>query len=165
MRNFLLPFLLLLSPVAFSQHVTGILVRHDTTLLVPSECKWIIKSAGSQTDKSVSFIILQAIEKGKIKAVDPLTNKVIPGNKIYTWHMPTNTSMVYDSLGNSTYKTVQSVRKADDIIMIRMYQDWYFNEATGKLYAVPRGSELMEEVRSPATGEFIGYRVLCWIDQ
>ncbi|HUP12935.1 MAG TPA: hypothetical protein VM187_12000, partial [Niastella sp.] len=64
MKTFLLPLLLLLSPGAFSQHVPGILVRHDTTILTPSESKWIIRSATSRTGKPVSLIILQAIEKG-----------------------------------------------------------------------------------------------------
>ena len=165
MRSYLLPVLLLLSPSVFSQRAEGILVRHDTTLLKPAECKWIIKSSTSPRGKSLSLIILQAIEKGKIKAVDPATNKVIPGNKIYTWHIPVDTVMEYGATGNNSYKIVQRLRSPDDITLIRMYQDWYMDVATGKLYPMATGSELMEEVRSSATGEFMGYRVLCRINQ
>ena len=146
----------------------GILVRHDTTLLKASECEWIIKSLTknnpaltSEIGKSVPLIILQAIAKGRLKAIDRETNKQIPGKQIYTWRLATDTMLVYDDAGNATYKTVQRQRSSDNIPMIRIYQDWYFDVSTGKFQSVIKWIELMEEVHTNSTGIFIGYIPLC----
>ena len=147
-----------------------ILVRHDTTLLKAAECEWIIKSLvknnpalTSEIGKSVSLIILQAIAKGKLKAIDPETNKQIPGKQIYTWHLATDTMLVYDDAGKEMYKAVQQQRNQADIPLIRIYQDWYFDVSRGKLQSVIKWIELMEEIHTNSTGMFIGYTPLCRI--
>lgn len=157
---------------SFSQNSNSniILVRHDTTLLKATECEWIVKSLTknnpeltSEIGKSVPLIILQAIAKGKLKAIDRETNKQIPGKQIYTWHLAADTMVVYDDAGNATYKAIQRQRNSDDIAMVRVYQDWYFDVSTGKLQSVIKWIELMEEVHSNSTGIFIGYIPLCRI--
>ena len=163
-------FLCTLSSFSQNGNSNGILVRHDTTLLKAEECEWIIKSLvknnpelTSEIGKSVPQIILQAIEKGKLKAIDAETNKQITGKQIYTWRIATDTILVYDDAGKETYKAVQRQRNPDDIPLIRIYQDWYFNVSTGKLQSVIKWIELMEEVHSNSTGIFIGYTPLCRI--
>jgi hypothetical protein len=96
-----------LSTVAQNNNTGSILVRHDTTLLKADECEWIIKSLikndpalTSEIGKEVSLIIMQAIEKGKLKAIDPETNKPIPAKEIFTWKMATDTALIYDTDGN-----------------------------------------------------------------
>ena len=147
-----------------------ILVRHDTTILIAAECEWIIKSLTKndpaftpELGKPVSLIILQAIEKGKLKAIDRMTNKPIPGKEIYTWEMPVDTVAVYDDAGNSKYKIIQRLRSSDNIPRIRIYQDWYLNLATGKLQSEIKWIELLEEIHSSYSGIFIGYKPLCRI--
>jgi hypothetical protein len=70
---------------------------------------------------------------------------------------------VYDNNGNTTYKAIQRLRSAADTKQIRVYQDWYFNVATGKLTSQIKWIELMEEVRSASTGIILGNTVLCRI--
>ena len=66
------------SSFAQTNNSNSILIRHDTTLLKAEECEWIIKSLAknnpaltSEIGKPVTLIILEAIEKGKLKAIDP----------------------------------------------------------------------------------------------
>ncbi len=157
---------------SFSQNGNSntILVRHDTTLLKASECEWIIKSLTknnpeltSEIGKPVPLIILQAIAKGKLKAIDPETNKQIPGKQIYTWHLTADTIPVYNDAGNATYKVIQRQHSSDNIPIIRIYQDWYFDVSTGKFQSVIKWIELMEEVHTNSSGIFIGYISLCRI--
>ena len=86
--------LAIISYGCFAQN-NGLLVRHDTTLLRANECEWIVRSLVKndpsltvQTGKSVPQIILEAIEKGGLTAIDPQTNQPIPGKEIFTWNMP-----------------------------------------------------------------------------
>lgn len=106
---------------------------------------------------------MQAIAKGKLKAIDAETNKQIPGKQIYTWRLATDTMLVYDEAGKETYKVIQRLRNPDDIPMIRIFQDWYFDVSTGKLQSAIKWIELMEEVHTNSTGIFIGYTPLCRI--
>ena len=156
---------------SFSQNSNSnsILVRHDTTLLKASECEWIIKSLTknnpeltSEIGKSVPLIILQTIAKGKLKAIDRETNKPIPGKQIYTWHLAADTMLVYNDAGNATYKVIQRQRSSDNIPMVRIYQDWYFDVSTGKFYSVIKWIELMEEIYSNS-GTYIGSTPFCRI--
>ena len=157
---------------SFSQNGNSntILVRHDTTLLKASECEWIIKSLTknnpeltSEIGKPVPLIILHAIAKGKLKAIDLETNKQIPGKQIYTWHLAADTIPVYNDAGNATYKVIQRQHSSDNIPIIRIYQDWYFDVSTGKFQSVIKWIELMEEVHTNSSGIFIGYISLCRI--
>jgi hypothetical protein len=149
----------------------SILVRHDTTTLKAAECEWIIRSLekndpGLTTEigKSVSLIILQAIEKGKLKAIDRETNKPIPGKEIFTWQMPVDTVPQFNVSGDLVkYMVIKTTRSSDDIRQVRVFQDWYFDISTGKLRAVIKWIELLEEIHTSYSGLFIGYKPLCRI--
>ena len=169
-KNIIFPALLIFSLASFAQNSNSIFVRHDTTLLKAEECEWIIKSLAknnpaltSEIGKPVPLILLQAITKGKLIAIDKLSNKPIPGKQIRTWGMAVDSMMVYDEQGNAKVKAIQSERNSDDIRLIRIYQDWYFDVATAKFNAVIKWIELMEEVHSPSSGLYLGNTVLCRI--
>lgn len=148
----------------------SILLRHDTTQLKALECEWVIKalikidpSLISEIGKSVPLIILQAIERGKLKATDPLTNKIIPAKEIFTWKMPRDTMMVADANGNYTkQEVIQRKINSDDITQLRIFQDWYFDIATGKIQSQIESIELLILVYTPA-GHFIGNKAICRI--
>ncbi len=170
MRVKLLISTFLFSTLVFGQGATKFFVRHDTTLLKASDCEWMIKSitkdelvVKTENGKSVPLLILQAIEKGKLKAFDPETNKQIPAKEIFTWQMPADTLSVYDAAGNSKYKVVQSRVNADDIPQIRIFQNWYFNISTGKIVSEIKSIELLQEIRNNFTGVFIGNKRFCRI--
>lgn len=146
-----------------------LLVRHDTTILQADECEWIIKSLLTNTSsltseigKSVPQIILEAIAKGKIKAIDVESNQPIPAKGIFTWRIGTDTVLTFDEAGNEKYSVVQPLRSADKITRIKIYQDWYVDLLTKKFQSVIKWIELMEEVHTHS-GNFIGYTPLCRI--
>jgi hypothetical protein len=155
---------------AQNNNSNSILIRHDTTVLKAEECEWIIKSLvknapalASQTGKTVPQVILEAIEKGKITAIDPETNKAIPGKEIFKWKMPVDSVQQHDMEGNfSKMLVVQPVRNTDNISQIRIFSDWYFDILTGKVQSIIKWIQLMEEVHT-STGIFLGYAALCRI--
>ena len=158
------------SSFAQNSHSNRILVRHDTTLLKAAECEWIVKSltkndpaVNSEIGKPVPLIILQAIEKGKLKAFDLVTNKPIPAKEIFTWKMQTDTISAYDDAGNVKYTVVQQRHSSDHLKQLRVFQDWYFDVSTGKFNSVIKWIELLEEIHSSSSGIFIGYLPLCRI--
>ena len=82
MKKYIITFAMLIAAFSsFAQaNTNSILVRHDTVLLKAGECEWIIKSLvrndpslTSEIAKPVTQVILEAIEKGKLKAIDPET--------------------------------------------------------------------------------------------
>lgn len=156
-----------LSTVA-QTNTNSILVRHDTTLLKADECEWIVKSLvkndpalTSQIGKEVSLIIMQAIEKGKLKAIDPETNKPIPAKEIFTWKMSADTIPVYDNEGNIIRdQVVKRMHSSDHLNQLRIYQDWYFDVSTGKFNGVIKWIELMEDI-SNSQGIYLGKVALC----
>lgn len=147
-------FCLLFSVSAFYQTIFAqsgkpatILIRQDTTLL--------------KVDKTSAETILQAVEQGKLKAVDCFTNQHIPARRIYTWRMSADTILRYDTIGNYTKpEIVQQHRKAEAITQIRVLQDWYFNTMSGQFISRVRWIELLEEVRS-SSGVFVGLLPFC----
>jgi len=157
---------------AFAQNnqLNSILVRHDTTLLNAEECEWIIKSLikndpalTSQIGKPVPLIMLEGIEKGKLKAIDPETNKPIPAKEIFTWKMGTDTIPIYDNEGNITkYQAVKRLHSSDHLKQLRIYQDWYFDVSTGKFHSQIKWIELMADV-STSNGVYLGKVALCRI--
>ncbi len=159
------------SSFAQTTNSNSILVRHDTTLLKADECEWIIKSLikndpalTSEIGKPVTLIILEAIQKGKLKAIDPETNKPIPAKEIFTWKMSADTIPVYDNEGNVTmYQAVKQLHSSDNFKMLRIYQDWYFEIATGKFHSKIKWVELVEEIYTASSGVFIGYKAFCRI--
>jgi Gliding motility associated protein GldN len=156
-----------LSTVA-QTNTSSILVRHDTTLLKAEESEWIVKSLikndpalTSEIGKPVTLIILEAIEKGKLKAIDPETNKLIPAKEIFTWKMSADTIPVYDNEGNITkYQTVRRLHSSDYLKQLRIFQDWYFDVSTGKLHCQIKWVELMEDL-STSQGIYLGRVALC----
>jgi len=145
----------------------SILVRHDTTTLKAGDCEWIIKSLAKndpalnkEIGKSLSLFLLGAIEKGKIKAFDVISNKPIPANKILTWNLMADSLMTSDEAGNTKIIAVQRQHSSDRIDEVRLFHDWYLDVATGKLQSVIKWIELREQI-STSTGLFIGYGALC----
>lgn len=156
--------LFVFSSLAQNNPVNEIRVRHDTTTLKAEECEWIIKprSKTGETGNSVPFVILQAIEKGTLKAVDPLTESQIPANEIFFWRMAADTVAEIDEGKNTHYKIVRAKHNPDQIPLIRICQDWYFDIQSGLFRSEIKWIELLEEVRSSA-GYFIGLRPFCRI--
>lgn len=139
------------------------LIRHDTTTLKAEECNWLFKPE-SGTNKSVPETILESIQSGKLKAYDPQTNELIPGNKIFTWRQASDTTMVWDAKKDeNVLKVIQHKINPEYITRIRVYQDWYLNTATGKIESWIKTLDLMAEVRTPASGDIIGYQILLQI--
>lgn len=158
------------SSFAQNSHSNRMLVRHDTTLLKAAECEWIVKSLTkndpaitSEIGKPVPLIILQAIEKGKLKAFDLVTNKPIPAKEIFTWKMAADTISAYDDAGNVKYTVVKQRHSFDHLNRLRVFQDWYFDVLTGKFNSVIKWIELLEEIHSSSASIFIGYLPLCRI--
>jgi hypothetical protein len=153
-------FLFTLHAVFISAQENNMLLRHDTTLLKADECQWLIKASGIKNE-SVSQAILEAVESGKLKAFDTQTNELIPGNKIFTWRQPADTTMVWDAKKEeNVLKIIQHKINPEYLTRIRIYHDWYLNTATGTMESEIKMIELMGEVRNPSSGDIIGYMPL-----
>ena len=106
---------------------------------------------------------MEAIEKGKLKAIDPETNKPIPAKEIFTWKMSSDTIAEYDNEGNiKGYRALKHMHSVNNINQLRIFQDWYFDVSTGKFYTVIKWIELRENVRT-SQGIFLGTLALCRI--
>lgn len=173
MKKYFLTIALFISScfaIAQNSNSNSILVQHDTTLLKAEESEWIIKSLvknepalTSEIGKPLSLILLQAIEKGKIKAIDPQTNKTIPAKEIFTWKMPEDTVPLYDNEGNILrYQVIKRLHSERDLTQVRIFQDWYFDISSGKFHSVIKWIELMENITT-SQGVFIGMTPLCRI--
>src|SRR5947207_15630406 len=88
---------------AASAQTNSSFLRHDTTLLSSPECNWLIPPqlktstiTKEEFGNTVTGYFVQSIKKGKLKAVDPISEKPIPANKILNWNMPADTVAVYD---------------------------------------------------------------------
>ena len=135
-------------------------VRHDTTTLKAEECKWMFGSL-SEKGKSVPQVILQNVQSGKLKAFNPQTNELIPGKKIFTWGQAEDTMMIWDAKKEeNVIKVIQHKINPEYLTRIRVYHDWYLNAATGKIESKIKLLELMGEVRTPSSGDIIGYMPL-----
>lgn len=126
----------------------GIPVRQDTII-------WEVAD-------SLPVLLLQAIEKGKVKAMDHFSGEQIPAAEIYTWRMVKDTVARYDSDSNIKYEVVQSFRKPEAITRLRIMQSWYWDTEKSRLYSRVSWMELLEEVYD-ASGSFRAYRPLCRI--
>ena len=173
MKKYIPTFALIIcafSSFAQTNNANSILIRHDTTILKADECEWIIKSLAknnpaltSEIGKPVTLIILEAIEKGKLKAIDPETNKPIPAKEIFTWKMSSDTIAEYDNEGNiKGYRAMKHMHSVNNISELMIFQDWYFNAATGKFHAVIKWIELRENIFT-SQGIFLGTTALCRI--
>ena len=171
MKRYLITMLIVMAGNFCPAQSNSLLVRHDTTLLKAAECEWIIKSLSKNgtalttpIGKSVPEIILAAIKKGMVKAIDPETEKPIPAKEIFTWKMSEDSTMVYDEKapGQNKIVMVKHTLNAGSISQIRIFQDWYLNTSTGALSNKVRWIELLTEVIT-SSGIFLGYRVFCKI--
>ena len=126
-------FLLLLFSIALSSlhaqnsNSNSILIRHDTSTLKEGDCEWIIKSLVKndpalthELGKSLPQFLFGAIEKGKLKAYDAISNEPIPAKKISTWKMPSDSMMSMDESGNSKIVVIQREHQSDRIDQIRI---------------------------------------------
>lgn len=155
---------------AQTRNVNSILIRHDTALLKASESEWIIRSLvkndpglTAEIGKPLTLVILQAIEKGRIKAIDPQTNKPIPAQEIFTWKMQGDTVPFYDNEGNILrYDVIKRLHSESNLTQVRIFQDWYFDVSSGKFHSVIKWVELMESITT-GQGIFIGMTPLCRI--
>jgi len=160
-----------LNSFAQNNNSNNVFIRHDTTLLNAAECEWIVRSLvkndpaiTSAIGRSIPQLILKAIENGKLKAVDRVTDKPIPGKEIYTWGRQADSIPAYDvATGNTKLTIVQRRLSPANITHIRIYHDWNANISTGKLQSVIKWIELLEDVYTSSTGMFIGYAPLCRI--
>jgi hypothetical protein len=165
--------LLICAYFSFAQNTNSILIRHDTAVLKATECEWIIKSLAendpsltSEIGKPVPQIILEAIGKGKLKAIDPETNKSIPAKEIFTWKLAPDTILISDPEGEGKgglmYNVIERLHYSNNFNEISIYQDWYFNISTGKFYSEIKWIELREDVRT-SMGTLLGTVALCRI--
>lgn len=173
MKKYISTFALIIctfSSFAQNNNANSILVRHDTTMLNADECEWIIKSLikndptlTTEIGKSVTLIIMEAIEKGNLKAIDPETNKPISAKEIFTWQMSSDTIPEYDNEGNiKGFRAMKHMHSVNNINQLRIYQDWYFDVSTGKFNAVIKWIELRENIFT-SQGIFRGTTALCRI--
>ena len=167
-KQLLIAALIVTACNSFAQtRTSSVLVRHDTSTLKADNCAWIIKSLAKndpslkpEIGKSLSQLILEAIEKGKIKAFDANTNAPIPAKKIFTWQMPADSMMTSDEKGNTKLVVVQHKLSSDKIDEIRIYNDLYLDVATGKLQSVIKWLELRAQIYS-SLGDLLGHAAFC----
>ena len=152
------------SAIAQTISSQNLLIRRDTIVLNASECNWVINSLHSngQKSRSIPILILQAVNQGKLRAIDPVTGDPIPAERILQWHMPADTVTVQDAAGNSKYAVVQSEQNPDLFTMIRICQDCYFERESGKIRGEIRFIELLKDIYTP-TGTLIGHSTFCRI--
>lgn len=148
---FLISLISSFSSFAQKQDTNIVFVRQDTISLKASECAWIIKPlekgnsiSSSESGNSIPQLLLQAIEKEKLKAFDSWTDKPIPAKEIYTWQMRIDTIDVSGDSSNPKFDVVQQIRTADNIPQIRICQYWYFDIEGNKLFTRIKWIELME---------------------
>ena len=154
-----------LTVLASSAQTNSLFLRRDTVVLKAQECNWLIpsgeKSNGGNAMNNVSEWFIQSIQKGKLKAVDPDSDQVIPARKILTWNGAADTVAVVDENGETTkYQVVQTEINPSRISRIRILQDWYLDRASGKLFSRVTWVELMLEVEGPS-GLFMGFKPYC----
>ncbi len=170
-KNIIVVIVIMISFNAFSQS-SHIFLHQDTTVLHAIECKWLVRllskndsTKSLEKEKSVPLIILESVENGKLKATDPITNKIIPAKEIFTWQMPKDTvEITHDLIENlSKSKIIQQRVHPDDISQIRVFHDWFFDISTGKIQSNIKWVELIVDVYT-STGMFIGIRPFCRIN-
>ena len=106
---------------------------------------------------------MEAIEKGKLKAIDPETNKPIPAKEIFTWKMSSDTIAEYDNEGNiKGYRAMKHIHSVNNITQVSIYQDWYFDVTNSKFHAVIKWIELRANIRT-SQGIILGTAALCRI--
>lgn len=173
MRNVFLLTCLGISLYSFGQtnNNPAFFICHDTVILQPSQGNWLIpaslKSGDEKTGSpnTLGRCLLRAVAEGKLKAIDNVTGEQIPAGQIYTWRMPSDTVAYYDNpdiVKVTSYKVIQSVLSPEDIMRLRVQQDWYLDQQKGQIFSKVVWVDLMMQVYFPS-GEFRGYRPYCRI--
>ena len=147
-----------------------VLIRHDTTVLKATEGEWMTGSLVKNNqlrdtidNKSIAGLLLDAVEKGRVIAIDPQTEKPIPPKEIYTWNMPRDSIMQMDESGNNP-KIVVRINQiySSSIVQLNLYQDLYIDISSGKMSSVLRSVDLVTPVIT-SQGYVMGNRVFCRI--
>lgn len=97
----------------------------------------------------IGSLIYQDLLKGRLRAFDIETNKLIPVKKLLTMGMPADTMAVYDITDPSKiieFKVLQAERSSTDFCRIRIKQDLYFDFRNERLYSVVKSVILMEVI-------------------
>lgn len=95
----------------------------------------------------IGNLIYQDMLKGRLKAVDIETGKLIPAKKILTMGMAADTMVVYDIIDPTkitAYRVVQQERNPRDFNRIRIKQDLYFDFKNERLYSVVKSVTLLQ---------------------
>jgi hypothetical protein len=96
----------------------------------------------------ISSLLMNELLKGDLSAFDPQTKKAIPKDSVTIWRMPVDTIAVYDTSGMITYRiSVQSIIP-EDITVMRILQDWFFDPETGNLYSEARSVTVLKKLFS-----------------
>lgn len=100
----------------------------------------------------IGNLIYQDLLRGRLKAIDLESGKIIPAKKILTIDMPADTIPVYDVNDPGKlveYKVLHSERNPRDFNRIRIKQDLYFDFKNEKMYSVVKSVTLMRAFYSP----------------
>jgi hypothetical protein len=100
----------------------------------------------------IGSLVYQDILKGKLKAIDIETGKVIPAKKLMTIGMSADTIPVYDVNDVSkvtAFKVVQEERSSTDFCRIRIKQDLYFDFKNEILYSVIKSVTILQVFYMP----------------
>lgn len=95
----------------------------------------------------IGNLIYQDMLKGRLKAMEIETGKVIPVKKILSMGMSADTMAVYDINDPSkisAFQVVQRERNPRDFNRIRIKQDLYFDFTNERLYSVIRSVQIMQ---------------------
>ncbi|HWR33205.1 MAG TPA: hypothetical protein VN451_06760, partial [Chitinophagaceae bacterium] len=114
----------------------------------------------------IGNLIYQDMLKGRLKAIEIETGKVIPVKKILARGMPADTMAVYDindASKISAFRVEQRERNPRDFNRIRIRQDLYFDFQNEKLYSIVRSVTLLQVVRLP-NGMIRGQYAFCRLE-
>lgn len=112
----------------------------------------------------IGSLIYQDLLKGRLRAFDIETNKLIPVKKLLTIGMPADTAAVYDINDPSKvteYRVLQAERSSTDFCRIRIKQELYFDFKNERLYSVVKSVTLMQAFYLPDGITFRGVAPFC----
>ena len=166
MKKITATIVLIISVIASSAQTNHLFLRRDTILLKAEECNWFTPPEFTMYDSigTVGDWFIWSIKSGKVKAVDCVTGKNIPANKILFWNMPADTVAVADDgYKISKYMVTQHEIDPSKISRIRIQQNWYLDAASGKLFSRISCIDLLVEVFD-SSGLFRGFKPFCRIN-
>jgi hypothetical protein len=109
-------------------------------------------------------LLLQDLQKGKIKAADYDTGENILYKNFLTWKAGSNDTIPVYDISDPTriarFEVIKAERNAEDLNRLRIVQDHYFDFKNEKLYSLIRSVIIMVPVRA-YDGRVLGYRPFC----